>query len=85
MVKKSEEAKLEELKFEEALECLEQVVARMEGGRAPLEETLKDFETGMRLVKLCSARLGETEKKIEILMKDAQGAATFVPREEDGE
>ena len=67
--------------FEEALARLEEVVARLEGGRQPLEGSLKDFEEGMRLVRLCSAQLAETEKRIEMLLKDAEGRAEFAPFE----
>lgn len=62
-----------ELKFEAALAELEQIVARMEGGQMPLEDMMKQFERGMKLSKFCSAKLGETEKRIEILMKTASG------------
>lgn len=68
-----------DLTFEEALSRLEEVVARLEGGRQPLEVSLKDFEDGMRLVRFCSSQLDETEKRIEVLVKDARGRSEFAP------
>lgn len=58
------------LNFEQALERLEAVVAEMESGELPLEATMKRFEEGMKLSKLCTRKLGETEKRIEVLMKE---------------
>jgi exodeoxyribonuclease VII small subunit len=62
------------LKFEEALEQLEAIVARLEGGELPLDEALRVFEEGVRLTKLCSQRLSEAERRIAILVKNASGA-----------
>jgi len=55
--------------FEKALERLETIVRAMEGGDLSLDKMMKDFEEGMTLVKLCSAKLNEVERKIEILVK----------------
>jgi exodeoxyribonuclease VII small subunit len=60
------------LTFEVALKRLEATVGRMEAGDLPLDEAMKQFEHGMTLAKFCTARLGETEKRIEILMKKMQ-------------
>jgi len=43
--------------FEEALGQLETVVTRLEGGDLPLEEALGAFEDGVRLARMCAARL----------------------------
>ena len=56
---------------------LEQIVAAMEAGELPLEDMMKQFERGMKLSKHCSGKLGETEKRIEILMKNASGEAQW--------
>lgn len=57
--------------FEEALKRLETIVSEMESGRQSLETSLKTFEEGMGLAKLCADRLAETEKRIEVLVKRA--------------
>ena len=59
--------------FEEALKRLEEIVQRMEGGDLALEESLGLFEEGVRLTRVCSQRLDEAEKKIELLTRDEQG------------
>ena len=46
---------------------------RLERGELPLEESLKLYEDGIRLSRLCHAKLEEAEGKIELLMKDAKG------------
>lgn len=56
--------------FEKALEELEQLVAKMENGKLPLEELMVNFEKGSQLVKLCRKKLSELECKIEILTRD---------------
>ena len=63
-------------KFEVSLEKLEKIVHRLEEGNLPLEDSLKAFEDGMHLAKLCEERLNEAQKKIEILMKDQDGKKT---------
>ncbi len=56
-------------KFEEALEKLEEIVKKMEGGEMSLEESLKAFEEGIRLSRLCAKRLDEADRRVEILLK----------------
>ncbi len=58
-----------ELSFEEALGKLENNVRTLEVGDLSLEESLKIFEEGMRLSKLCSSKLEQAEQKIEILLE----------------
>jgi exodeoxyribonuclease VII small subunit len=59
--------------FEAALLKLEQIVQRLEKGELPLEESLVLYEEGVRLSRLCHAKLEEAEGKIELLLKDARG------------
>ena len=59
--------------FEEALSRLEQIVQQLEKGTLPLEESLAQFEEGMRLSKICGDKLAEVESKIEILVKRPDG------------
>lgn len=60
-------------RFEDALKQLEEIVQRLEKGELPLEESLKLYEEGIRLSRLCHAKLEEAEGKIELLIKDARG------------
>ena len=66
-------------KFEEALKELEKVVERLESGELSLEESLAAFESGVSLVKYCSQKLTDVEKKIEVLVKDKEGKLQLKP------
>ncbi|MHB8907990.1 MAG: exodeoxyribonuclease VII small subunit [Syntrophales bacterium] len=56
-------------KFEEALERLEEIVKKMEAGEMTLEESLKAFEEGIRLSRLCAKKLDEADRRVEILLR----------------
>jgi exodeoxyribonuclease VII small subunit len=63
----------QELKFEEAIADLEQVVEQLESGDLSLEDSLAAFEKGVGLVRYCNQKLSEVEKRVEFLVKDKQG------------
>jgi exodeoxyribonuclease VII small subunit len=67
--------------FEAALKRLEEIVARMESGEADLDAMLALFEEGQRLVKVCTAKLNEVEKKIEQIAENGAGGVTVSPLE----
>ena len=48
--------------FEDAMKQLEEIVQGLEGGDLPLEESLKLYEDGVRLTRVCSNRLDEAKK-----------------------
>lgn len=66
-------------RFEDALSRLEKVVSQLEQGDVPLEESLKLFEEGIRLSRYCNQKLDEAEKRVEILLKDKEGAFRAEP------
>ena len=59
-----------DIKFEKCLERLEKIVENLENGKLDLDESLKAYEEGVKLIKLCSKKLNEAEKKIEILTRE---------------
>jgi exodeoxyribonuclease VII small subunit len=65
--------KPDEPTFEQALQQLEQIVQKLEKGELPLEDSLRLYEEGIRLSRLCHGKLEEAEGRIEVLMKDARG------------
>gem|GEM_PF-222086 len=69
------------LSFEGALARLEAIVAEMEAAELPLDDVLQKYEEGTRLVRFCSLKLNEAEKKIELLTKKADGAVALEPFE----
>ena len=70
-------------KFEEALQKLEAIVAKMEEGDLPLEEALKAFEEGVKLAKFCTGKLDEAERKVEKLIRDQTGRIQTTPFAEE--
>jgi len=48
-------------------------VQKLEKGELPLEDSLKLYEDGIRLSRLCHGKLEEAEGRIEVLLKDARG------------
>lgn len=70
-----EGAQIAEMTFEEALKALEQVVARLEGGEVPLDESISLYERGEDLRKHCQARLDAAQARIEKIVAGPDGKA----------
>ncbi len=68
-----------DLKFEVALQRLEQIVDQLEAGNLSLEESLQVFEEGVGLARRCGKYLDEAEKRIELLTRDETGALRTAP------
>lgn len=73
-----------ELSFEKALERLEALVEEMEEGQLSLDDCMNRFEQGTKLANRCTTKLAETEKKVELLMKDTPAGGEWRSIE-DGE
>ncbi len=71
-----------EKKFEAALARLEDIVKELETGDLPLEKSLKLFEEGIKLSRLCNKRLEDAERRVEILLKNKNGTVTAQPFED---
>ena len=63
----------EKRSFEEDFEKLESIVANLEKGESTLEESIKSFEEGMKLVHMCTKALNEAETRLKKLVKDDNG------------
>ena len=70
------------LKFEKALEELEQIVERMEAGEISLEESLKQFERGINLTRTCQQALREAEQRVQQLV-EKNGESSLEPFQSD--
>ena len=68
--------------FEQALEDLEALVARMEKGDLPLEEALAHFERGIELTRRCQSALKDAELKVQMLV-ERDGKPALEPFDED--
>jgi len=60
-------------KFEEKLNELKKVVDELETGNVSLNESLKQFEKGIKLIKECTGQLQEFEQKISLLVENSDG------------
>ncbi len=71
-----------ECNFEKDLEKLEKIVEALEEGGLSLDDSLKQFELGIKLARRCEKTLSEAEKKIEVLTKKANGELAAEPFDE---
>ncbi|MEA3489635.1 MAG: exodeoxyribonuclease VII small subunit [Candidatus Omnitrophota bacterium] len=60
---------MKEITFEKALEKLEQTVKELETGDLTLDFSLKKYEEGIELARMCRQKLEKAKKKIETLVK----------------
>ncbi|HEX3985436.1 MAG TPA: exodeoxyribonuclease VII small subunit [Acidobacteriaceae bacterium] len=65
--------------FEDSLKKLEEIVAQLERGDVPLEESIRLFEEGTLLSAECRKQLEEAEGKVEMLVKQRDGAMKREP------
>lgn len=59
-----DEKKTSEFKFENAMKELELIVFQMEDGNADLDEMMKNYQTGMSLIKSCRESIETAELKL---------------------
>ncbi len=72
-------------RFEQALDQLEKIVAKLEQGELPLEDALAAFTEGVELVRFCHQKLEEAERRIDQLVKTQDGQWDTEPLGESGE
>ena len=58
--------------FEDSYKRLEQVIARLDSGNLPLDESVALYEEGMKLAQLCEQQLDNAEIKVTQLIMDAE-------------
>jgi exodeoxyribonuclease VII small subunit len=68
----------EGITFEDAMKRLEELVDKLGEGNLSLEDSLKMFQEGMELCKVCNKKLDEAEYKVEKLMEKEGGGALSV-------
>ncbi|NQT32559.1 MAG: exodeoxyribonuclease VII small subunit [Candidatus Omnitrophica bacterium] len=71
------------ISFEKALEKLEKTIEELEEGGLSLDNSLKKYEEGIKLARLCQENLDKAKKKIETLMKKDSGKFEQKPFEEE--
>ena len=74
MAKKNEKQNdISKLSFEQAIEKLNEIVDKIEGGQIALESSLEQYEKGMALIKHCRGILQNAEKRIEKISEKESG------------
>ena len=71
--------------FEKALDNLEKIVEKLEDGDLTLDETIKKFEEGVKLARLCEKKLSAAQKKVSLLTKDEKGNLKETPFAPEGD
>lgn len=84
----AKKTKNDEIKLEEAMSRLDEVVRALDSDRLELEESLRLYEEGIKLVRICNEKLSEAERRITALRITEEGEMTevsFDKRESQGE
>lgn len=76
---------MENLTFEQAMARLEEVTKQLERGDIPLDESLKYFEEGTSLVRLCRELLEKAEQTVKLLTKTPDGGLALEDFSADGQ
>ncbi|WP_028274288.1 exodeoxyribonuclease VII small subunit [Atopococcus tabaci] len=67
----------ENLKFEDALKELEEIVSKLEQGDVPLEEALTQFQRGVKLSAFCRKQLQEAETTLTKMVDENGNEVRF--------
>lgn len=63
---------------------LERVVGELERGELPLEASIEKFAEGVRLAREATRKLDEAERRVEVLVRNADGSEEAAPLEGGG-
>lgn len=69
--------------FEQALEELEHLVAQLEEGKIPLEESMELFERGQQLAQRCNTMLNEAELRVKKIESDSREHSSVILNQSD--
>jgi len=67
------------MSFEDALQELERIVQKLEGGKVQLDEAITAYERGASLKKHCEAKLREAQAKVDKIVLGPQGEVSTEP------
>ena len=72
-------ADIARLSFEEALQELEQIVKRLEGGSGKLDDAIQSYERGTLLKRHCEAKLREAQARVDKIVIAPDGTVKAEP------
>ena len=67
---------MDNIKFEDALRGLEDILAKLESGSLPLDEAIAQYREAVKLVNICNERLENAAQEVRILTESADGSVT---------
>ncbi len=73
------------VKFEDRMDRIGEIVSRLDAGDADLDESLKLYEEGIRLVRECTKQLDEATQTVKMLQATPDGKLALTEFEKDGE
>lgn len=59
----------DEIKYEDAVKELDEIVSKLENGTVSLDESIKLFERGTKLAGICSDKLKRLSKRLLCLLR----------------
>lgn len=63
--------------FEEAMQKLDAIVAKLEDDKLPLDEMLARYEEGVALARFCGEKLEAAEQKVRLIARQADGSISL--------
>lgn len=76
----AEQNKAGEPSFEEAMRRLDEIVAEMEDNQTGIEEMIRGYEEGVRLLRVCRQRIDTARQRVELITADLEnGKAALTP------
>lgn len=80
------QSELQDFKFEEALDKLEELTRKLESGQLSLDEALAAYEKGIQLRNQCTEYLAKAEKRLQVLQKkDSQIQPVTLDEDQDSD
>ena len=74
-------ADIRKLSFEEAMQGLEEIVQRLEGGDVNLEDSIEIYTRGTQLKRHCEVKLRAAQERVDKIVADAEGAVKAIQAE----
>lgn len=71
----SEQKKIKEMSFEEALKELQEIVRQIELGKDSLDDMINQYERGNQLKKHCETKLKEAKLRVEKIVQQETNIA----------
>lgn len=69
----------ENIKFEEAIQLLEEAVRELESGALSLDESIEKYEKAIEYVKICNQKLEDAEQRVRLLAEGKDGSISDYP------